>query len=509
MIQTKTLCTLFLLALPSSGCAVGPDFNSFAPPVVKLTSKALTEPGAVAGERQRFVDGLDIPGDWWTLFHSQSLNTVIETALRHNHDLAAAQAALRIAYANVEVQRGFYLPTVDGSHNTTRAKVAAGDVSSPVNSSGSFYTLHTGQLSVSYSPDIFGGLRRQIESAKALEDQQRFQLEAVYLTLVSNIALAAVQEASLRDQIRATQRLVSVQRELLALLTTQLQLGQITELDVAAQEAALAQANQALPPLYKQLAITRDLITALTGHFAGEGLKETFDFRELRLPASLPVSLSSQVIRQRPDIRAAEANVHALSAQIGVAIANRLPQFSIMGTAGRQSEQLPNLFNASPAYAFWSIAGTATQVLFDGFSLEQKQRAAEAGFDQALEQYRSVVIIAFQNVADALQALAHDAQALRAAKNSERASERALNLVREQLKLGQVSSLQVLNTQQAYFQALLGVVQAKASRYADTVALYQALGGGWWNRSGAERTHSHEWVTVALPRDNDIPRAQN
>ena len=486
------------------GCVVGPDFTPPPVPDVKLTPKPLKAPGAAGGESQRFVNGRDIPGEWWTLFRSKSLNAVVERALADNHDIAAAQAALRIAHANVEAQRGAFFPTIDASHNSTRAKVATGDVSSPVNSPSPYYTLHTAQLSMSYAPDVFGGLRRQVESLKAQKELQRFQLEATFLTLTTNIASAAVQEASLRDQIRATRHIIGIQKELLALLKKQLELGQIAELDVATQEAALAQSEQTLPPLQKQLAINRDLITALSGHFAGEGLAESFEFAQMRLPAKLPVSLPSEIIARRPDIRAAEANVHAASAQIGVAIANRLPQFSIMGNAGRQASQFSNLFNFAPAYGFWTIAGTATQVVFDGFTLEQKQRAAEAGFDQAIEQYRSTVILAFQNVADALQALEHDTRGLKAAKASEMASAKSLRLIRQQLELGQVSSLQVLNAQQTYLQALLAVAQAKANRYSDTIALFQALGGGWWNREDvAPIPDEHGWLTRLFRRGYD------
>jgi len=489
---------VLLIGAILAGCTVGPDFKPAAVPEVAITPKPLRTPGTAGGEGQRFVSGLDIPGEWWALFGSRPLNALIERALRDNHDLAAAQAALSIAHANVEAQRGLFFPTLEGSHNSTRAKVATGDVSSPVNSPSPYYSLHTAQLTMSYAPDVFGGLRRQVESLVAQKQIQNFQLEATYLTLTANIAQAAVQEASLRDQIRATRHIITIQKELLQLLRSQLQLGQIAELDVATQEAALAQAELSLVPLQKQLAITRDLLTALSGHFAGEGLAETFAFSDFKLPAQLPVSLPSEIITRRPDIRAAEANVHSASAQIGVAIANRLPQFSIMGNDGRQAERFSNLFNLAPAYGFWTIAGSATQVLFDGFTLEQKQRAAEAGLDQALAQYRSTVILAFQNIADALQALEHDGRALRAATAAERAAARSLRLVREQLRLGQVSSLQVLSAQQTYLQALLGTVQARTGRYSDTVALFQALGGGWWNREDVAAIRTRGWLTEAL-----------
>jgi NodT family efflux transporter outer membrane factor (OMF) lipoprotein len=480
-----------------AGCAVGPDFDiPSAPNVGSLTPQRLRIPGAAAGETQRYVGDLDIPGDWWALFHSRPLNDLIERALRDNNDLQAAQAALRIARANVEAQRGFFFPTVEASYAPSRQQVASSVLIPSTPGATPFYTLQTAQLAVGYVPDVFGGNRRQVETLEAQSDAQRFQLEATYLTLTSNLAIAAVQEASLRGQIQATKHIISIQEELLALLKRQFGLGQVGKIDVATQEAALAQVQQTLPLLEKQLAQQRDFMIALTGHLAGEGLPERFEFSSLRLPGDLPVSLPSALVEQRPDVRAAEANLHAASAQVGVSIANRFPQFSLVGTnVGRQSASFADLFLCGATCTLWTIAGSATQVVFDGFTLEQKQRAAEAGLDQAAAQYRTTVVTGFQNVADALQALEADARALRAAVASERASEKTLKLTQAQLRLGQVSSLQVLNAQQTYLQALLNAVQAKTSRYADTVALFQALGGGWWNRSDVNADRNGGWWT--------------
>jgi len=473
------------LALPA--CTVGPDFAIPPAPVVALTPKPLKAPGTAGKEAQRFVQGLGIPGAWWRLFRSRELSNLMERALRDNFDLKVAQAALRVAHANVQAQRGAFFPTIAGNYSASRQKAAtAEDLTPPTNSGTPYFTLHTAQLTIAYVPDVFGGTRRQVESLEAQAEAQRFQLEATYLTLTSNIALAAVQEASVRGQIDATQKIIRIERELLDLLRRQLEAGQVSEVDVAAQEAALAQAEQALPPLQKQLAIQRDLLTALTGHLAGEGLPERFDFAGLHLPKDLPVSLSSQLVEQRPDIRAAQANLHSTAALVGVAVANRLPAFNLTGNVGKLAEQFPNLFNPAPQFLFWTIAGSVTQPIFDGFTLEQRQRAAEAGWDQAAAQYCSTVVTAFQNVADALQTVELDGNALRAATAAERAAEKSLRLTREQLELGQVSALQLLNAQQVYLSALLSVVVAKANRYADTVALFQALGGGWWNRSDVD-----------------------
>jgi NodT family efflux transporter outer membrane factor (OMF) lipoprotein len=481
----RQFCVVAPVAALLSACAVGPDFKIPIAPDVPLTPKPVMAPGTASGETQRFVRQLDIPGDWWRLFRSRDLNQLIERALRDNYDLKAAEAALRVAHANVEAQRGAFFPTIAANYNAFREK-ASTDVSPPGSTPSPYLGLHTAQLTIDYVPDVFGLNQRTVESLKSQAEVQRLQIEATYLTLTSNVALAAVQEASVRGQIDATQKIIKIETDLLKFLKQQLDAGLVSEVDVAAQEAALAQAEEALPPLQKALAVQRDLMTALTGHFAGEGLPERFEFSNLHLPHDLPVSLSSLVVEQRPDVRAAEANLHSAAALVGVAIANRLPVFNLTGNAGRQASQFQNLFNPSPAFLFWTITGSVTQTVFDGFTLEQRQRAAEAGWDQAAALYRATLVTAFQNVADALQTVELDGSALRAAVRAEQAAEKSLKLTREQLELGQVSALQLLNAQQVYFTALLTVVQAKANRYADTVALYQSLGGGWWNRSDVE-----------------------
>jgi NodT family efflux transporter outer membrane factor (OMF) lipoprotein len=319
-----------------------------------------------------------------------------------------------------------------------------------------------------------------VESLKAQEENQRFMLEATYLTLTSNVVAAAVQEASLRGQIAATEETIQIEANLLGILHKQLDLGQVAGADVAAQEAALAQAQLALPSLQKQLAQQRDLLTALAGRVPSDEVAERFELAMLDLPLDLPVSLPAKLVDQRPDVRAAEAAMHAASAEIGVAVAARLPQISLTGQVGSSANEFSRLF--TPGNNFWTIAAGVTQPIFQGGTLLHKQRAAEAGFDQAAAQYRNTVLTAMQNVADALHALQSDADALRAAVAAERAAGRSLAITRSQLQLGQIAYLALLNAEQTYQQARLALVQAQANRLADTAALFQALGGGWWNR---------------------------
>ena len=327
---------------------------------------------------------------------------------------------------------------------------------------------------------MFGLNRRQVESLEAQAESQRFQLEAAYLTLTSNVVTAAVQEATLRAQINSTKSIIEIAKKLLEIQRRHLALGYIAGLDVAAQEAALAQVEATLPPLEKQLAQTRDLLAALAGRFPSEELEEKFDLASLRLPQELPVSLPSKLVEQRPDMRAAEEQWHSACAQVGVAVANRLPQISITGSMGGSSTQIGQLF--VPGNTFYSITGGVTQTIFDAGTLLHKQRAAEAGVDQAAAQYRSTALNAFQNVADTLHALQSDADALKAAAAAERATKRTLDLTRRQLELGYVNYLALLSAEQSYQQALINLAQAQANRYSDTAALFMALGGGWWNR---------------------------
>jgi NodT family efflux transporter outer membrane factor (OMF) lipoprotein len=479
----RAIAALAALALVS-GCAVGPDFRRPATPAVdgfmrQPLAATTTSADVAGGEEQRFVQGLDIPRQWWTLFQSPQLNALIEQALKTNPTLVAAQAALRQAMELVYAQQGFFYPTIQAGSSPGRQHASAA-LSPPLSTSDLTFNLFTTQVAVGFTPDVFGGNRRQVESLQGLADAQRFQLEATYVTLTSNVVAAALQQASLRAQIAATQEIIAISTKSLELLRRQLALGAVTGLDVAAQEAALAQVQQTLPPLQKQLEQNRDLLTALAGGFPGDGPEEQFELATPYLPQDLPMSLPSKLVEQRPDVRAAEEQLHAASAQIGVAIANRLPQFTISAAYGGVATQFTQTFaNGNP---FWSAAGNVAQTLFAGGTLLHRQRAAEAAFDQAAAQYRSTVITAFQNVADTLYALQTDAESLKAAVFAERAAKATLDLTVKQQQLGYVNYLALLNAQQAYQQALITRVQAQANRFADTAALFQALGGGWWNR---------------------------
>jgi NodT family efflux transporter outer membrane factor (OMF) lipoprotein len=469
-----------------AGCAVGPDFTSPPPPsVTSLTPQSLPVLPISAPDRQAFVESLQIPKQWWELLHCEPLNAITARAIESNADLEAAHAALRIANANTDAARGAFFPQIGANVGASDQKPSASQV--PAGASTSPYSLSTGQLSVSYVVDVFGLNRRTVEGLVAQAEVQYFEAEASYLTLTSRIALAAVQEAAQREQIQAAETSVSVGSEVLTLLKKQLDANEATRTDVATQEAALSQFKQQLETLKKQLATNRDLMIALTGGFAGEGLAEKFDFVCLHLPTNLPRSLPSEIVRNRPDIRAAEADMHAATAQIGVAIANRLPQFTLTANAGASAAAISQLATISTPLLLWSVAGNVAAPLFDGMSLEQKQRAAEAGLDRSAALYRGTVITAFQNVADVLQAIDADRRLFISAEQGEKAAKLNLDLTRKLLMQSQANVLQVLSAQQLYAQAASAKAQARAQRLSDTVMLFQALGGGWRPDAEAER----------------------
>lgn len=468
-----------------TACAVGPNFKRPSAPTATGYGSApvqgqTTSAESTGGDAQHFVAGMDIPSQWWTLFQSPRLTVLVEEALKANPNVGAAQAALRQAHELYSAQRTSYFPTVQGNFNGDRSEFPTNTLTSPTVASSSTYSLYTAQLTLSYMPDVFGATRRAVEIAKAQVESSRFQLEATYLTLSSNVVVTAVQEASLRGQITATERLLQLQHQLTETVQRQRRLGTASDLDVLAQQSAEAQTAENLPPLQKQLGQTRDALTALLGRLPSDEPQETFRLDELTLPTDLPVSLPSKLIEQRPDVRQAEENLHAASAAVGVALANMLPQFTINADLGSSALKLGQLF--TPYTEFWDVGASLTQTLFDAGALLHKRRAADAALDQAAAQYRAAVILACQNVADTLRALQADADALKASAEAARAAKTTLDLARRQLGLGTISLVAVLNAEQAYQQAELAQVQAEANRYSDTAGLFQALGGGWWNR---------------------------
>ncbi|MFJ7565626.1 efflux transporter outer membrane subunit [Herminiimonas sp. NPDC097707] len=501
-----------------AGCAVGPDYSrpeltpstGFSPKPLPTATAASPGPG---GSSQHFVLSQDIQADWWTLFRSPQLNALVEKAFAANPTIESAQAALRVAQENVYAQRGFFFPTVQAGYSPARTKIAGNlggnspglqgngsDISTTEKPSIPFvgpviYNFHTTQLTVGFVPDVFGGNRRQVESLEAEAKYQKLQLEAAYITLASNVTAAAIQEALLREQIAIINRIIESNSHSVELVQRQLKAGYASRLDLAMQQTTLQQAKEQLPPLQKQFEQTRNLLRALAGGMQDSDLPESFDLASLQLPENLPLSLPSQVIEQRPDVRAAEEQLHAASAQIGVALANRLPQFSIDGTWGGAANQFSQMFWSSGR--FFELAANIAMPLFDGGVLRHRQRAAEESYKQAAAQYKETVITSFRNVADTLHAIHADAESLKAAADVADTAKITLELTQKQHARGYIDRLTLITAEQGYRQAALNVAQARATRLGDSAALFQALGGGWWNRANEDKKAAADTAIVA------------
>ncbi|MBV9528948.1 efflux transporter outer membrane subunit, partial [Sphingomonas sp.] len=406
----RRLQAVFTLAAPFlvGGCVVGPNFKTPAAPAASQYTpnpeqSTVATPGVGGGNAQRFITGADLPAEWWTVFHSAALDSLIQRALANNADLKAAQAALLVAHENVRAQHGVYLPQVSAGASITREKDPSATLAPvPANNSSS-YSLITPTLSVSYTPDVFGLNKRTVEGLAAQEQASRYQMIATDITLSTNVAEAAITEASLEDQITATNDLIGIGRETLSLLQYQRSTGYIGGPDVAAQQTQLAQLEATLPPLVKQRDQQKDLLAVLTGGYPADAAGDRFTLDSLTLPSNLPLSLPSALVRQRPDVLQAEENMHAASAQIGVARANRLPNISLTANAGSNALAIGQIFG--PGTGFWNINGALLAPIFDGGAKLHQERAARAAYTQSSEQYRGTVLTAFQNVADTLVAL--------------------------------------------------------------------------------------------------------
>lgn len=465
-------------ALALSACAAGPDFHTPAAPGEQAYTAA---PITTAGEQTLAPAPVD--ARWWEAFGSPQLNALVDQALKANTDLAATRAALKAARESWLASRGVLLPQVDATAGTSRNKGA--QYLAPALNSGSFdYNLQTAQVNVGYTLDLFGGNRRQVESARAQYLSQRYATEAARISLITNVVAAAFNQAALRDSVNEQVRVVALDEQQLEIMRRQLAEGQIAGSDVMGQEAALAQAQMALAPLKKALAQADDQLAYLTGRSPADPALPGVELAKLTLPHALPLSLSADLVRQRPDVRAAEENLHSASAELGVAIAARLPQITLSAIGGGSAANWANLLG--PANTFWTLGAGISQPIFAGGALLHRQRAASAQLDQAKALYRSAVLTAFQNVADTLHALQEDADALSAAKAASASAQAGFAVAQRKYAVGEVAFAGVIAAEQTLRGAQQAEAQAQAQRFADTAALYQALGGGWWNEPGAK-----------------------
>jgi len=480
-----------LLAL--AGCAVGPDFHTPEPPkATRYTAEPLPEHTAsattVGGTAQAFNPSATLPADWWTLFHSPELDSLVRQAITDSPSLAAAQAALRSAQLLQRAEAGaLFVPGVDAGANALRQHEPGYLFGEPLAPSVT-YNLYSANANVSYRLDLFGGSRRLYESYRAQTDYQRAELEAAYIALTANIVTAAINEASLRGQLAELDGVIANERAVLKVVERQFEAGGASRTDVLAQRAQLAQTEATIPALHKALAQTRNQLAVLSGRTPDRGDIPQFTLEQFTLPESLPVSVPSELVRQRPDIQAAEALLHQASAEVGVATANMYPQIDLTASLGVSSLAVHSIL--SKGNELWSVGGSLTQPLFHSGELLNKKRAAEANFDQAFATYREVVLSGLGDVANVLLALENDADALQAQADAEAAAKATFELAQKQYHVGGVSYLTILNAEREYDLARQARVQAAATRYADTAALFLALGGGWWN-APAQASASH------------------
>lgn len=475
-----------IVVLALAGCTVGPDFQAPAVPAARsYTASPLPAQTAAAptdgGVAQRFVFVRQLSSRWWKLFRSPELDALIKQGLAHSPTLSAARAALRETRETFRAAGGaLHYPRLDANLSAQRQRISGAAFGGGSNIE---YNLYNASVGVSYILDLFGSTRRQLEGLQAQVDYQRYRFEGAYLALTGNIVTTAIREAALREQITATRHILAAERKQLAMVKRQFELGAVSKASILSQQSQLAITSATLPPFQKQLAFTRHALAVLAGQLPGAGQLPVFQLASLHLPEVLPVTLPSTLARRRPDIRAAEALLHQASAAIGVATANLYPQVTLSGSFGTQAARTGNLLTSSGA--IWNIGAGLLQPLFHGGELSAKRRAAVAAYDQAAAQYRQTVLQAFRNVADVLCALDNDARTLQARAAAEAAVKANLDLTRRQFRLGAVNYLTLLVAQRDYQQTRISLIAARAQRYADTAALFQALGGGWWNRSPA------------------------
>lgn len=495
-----------------AGCAIGPDYK--APAVSSTTryaspalSKTTASAPGISGVAQHFTPGARIPAQWWTLFHSAQINELVQEALADSPTLGAAQATLRQARENLDAQKGALLyPSVGASLQGSRQRITPSEgsvggtgTSTTAGFSGSgpmVLNAVNATVNVAYSPDVFGGVRRTIEGAQAQLDFQRDELEATYLTLTSNVVTTALDDASYRAQLRATLKIAAAQEDALDVLRKQYEVGGISLTSVLQQQSALAATQATIPGLQKEICQLRNQLAVLLGRSPATTSLPRLHLAELTLPSELPLSLPSDLVRQRPDVRASETQLHQASAQIGVATANMLPQFNITAEYGASGPRLAHLFN--PTDTLWSLLAGLTQPIFNGGQLSAQRRAAYDAYEVAWQQYRSTVLLAFQDVANTLVSLQSDARTLRADMQADELARKALDITKKQYQLGGVNFLDLLSAEQQYAQAHTTLAQAQAARYVDTATLFQALGGGWWNRRAP-------LASVAGPEAGQVP----
>jgi NodT family efflux transporter outer membrane factor (OMF) lipoprotein len=466
--------------LLAGGCSVGPDFVRPGPPQGERYTNQPMPPSTVPadGQAQHFEPGTQIAADWWHLFNSSQIDALVKEAIADNPSLQAAQASLRQSQENLRAGYGVFYPQLDAGAGATREKFSAASIGQ--GSSSRIFNLYTLSGTVTYALDVFGGDRRAVEGLSAQVDYQRYAALGTYLTLSGNIVNTVVARAAYAAQIRATAHIIALQKDQMHIAQAQVEAGTASYTTLLSVQSQLASTEATLPPLRQRLDQTGHLLAALTGHTPVERTPPEIDLADLTLPTNLPVSLPSELVRQRPDILAAEAQLHNASANIGVATAAMFPRFTLSGSFGQLSNTGGTLLQSGSNV--WSLGADVTAPLFHGGALGHQRKAAMEAYQVALASYRQLVLSGFEQVADALRALEHDAETVEAQSRALDAAGGALKLLQANYEAGLASYLQVLVADQQYQQASIACLQARAQRLQDTTALFVALGGGWWNK---------------------------
>jgi NodT family efflux transporter outer membrane factor (OMF) lipoprotein len=505
--RTRALpAAALLLGLTLAGCMVGPDFKrpvavgaggtGYLPEGTsagaagnRASGPGAATPAETAAEAAQHVAlGEKIPGDWWALFHCGRLDQLLRQAIADNYTLAAAKATLAQAQEAVVAARGTLLPQVSLAATAHRGNGAPGAPS------GNLFSVGP---SASYLIDAFGGTRRHVEQEAALAENQRFQLAAAYLTLTGSSVTEAIAIASTRLQIATVEDVIKNDEKNLDLTQRELDAGKVARTDVLTAEAQLENDRVQLPPLHQQLSVARHALTALAGKPTGEWSPPDFNIDEFTLPDNIPVSLPSDLVRQRPDILAAEAALHADSAAIGVATANLYPSITLSASLAQEAGALGNLLKS--AGRIWGVGAALAAPLYSGGTLQAQQRGAVDAYNAQLALYQQTVLQAFDQVADALSALEHDAELVAVAHRAVDIASSSLNLQRLSYQEGKTSALQLITAEDAYAEARLSYARAVGQRMTDSATLLIAAGGSWWPDAGPTPALDAPQAAAAAP----------
>ena len=461
-----------------SSCVVGPNFHEPKPPETSAYLHPSSDAAPVqpqAQDVQNISQGVELAGEWWQLFHSEQLDEVVRTSIAASPTLVAANATLAEAREEVTVARAAFLPSLSAAAAAQRASTGA--VRTP--GTGATANLYSIGLSTSYSLDIFGGTRRAVEQQQALADFQRDQLGAAYLTLTGSVVNEVLTIASTRLQITTTEELIASDRKNLALTQRAFDVGIVPRGDVLTADTQLAADLTQLPSLHKQLDQAYDALAVLAGRAPSEWQVQPFDIEQFTLPRDIPLSLPARLVRQRPDVLAAEMQLHAASAAIGVAVAQELPDISLSASISREALRAADLFHQFDT--LWSAGGSLSQPLFKGGALRAQVRAARDAFKAEAATYQAVVLEALGQVADDLWALQYDAQILTVDRHSMDVAFQALKLQQQSYSVGTTTALNLIAAERTYAQARLSYANARVQQFTDSASLLTALGGGWWN----------------------------